>query len=330
MNLAVGVVIVNRVGPGRAAAPLAGWFVFLGLLGPAGIARLDAVMMPLVVPALLYCASRPALASVLVTISAWIKVSGGAVIIPLLALVRTWREALIRVVAPAGLTCMVVVVAQRLFGGTWENLATFVTAENTRGLQVEAVLATPVVLAHAAAGEAVAEYNWELGTNETWGAGAETAIQVSDLAMPAVVVMVGVMLWFARKHPVDAMLVGSLAILTGLICAHKVGSPQFVAWIAPPILVALALRRDTAFWGATGVGALVAAGLTGLLFPWGYMGFLNGEWPWLALFTVRNVLLVAIFVAAAVKLVLLARRPASEYPGSGDGSREEHQMVEAW
>ncbi|MDR1634127.1 MAG: glycosyltransferase 87 family protein [Bifidobacteriaceae bacterium] len=307
INLATAVVVVRRFGVTRAAAPLVGWFVFLMLLGPCGIGRLDAIMMPLVLIALVVASARPALASILLTFGAWIKVSAGAALIPLLAVVGAWRSRLRQVLIPAASTCVAVVLLQFAAGGQWRFLTSFVGAETDRGLQIEAVLATPVVLAHAAKGEALAVWNSTLSTNETWGAGADVAVRVSDIAMPLAVLAVGALVWRARRQTTAALLTGTLAMMSGLIVTHKVGSPQFVAWLAPAVVVGLCVGRRLKFWLPVGIASLVMAALTGWLYPWGYVPFISGDRLMLAVWVVRNALLVAVFAFAVVELVRLGR-----------------------
>jgi hypothetical protein len=202
----------------------------------------------------------------------------------------------------------VICLLQRLAGGEWTYLTSFIAEEADRGLQVEAVLATPVVLGHLLKKEVLWQYNWDLATVETWGPGADAAMVVSNITMPIMVVGVSVLIWLARRYRTDAMLLGTLTLLTGLICTHKVGSPQFVAWTAPAVVVALALRRRLKFWIPIGAILLVTAGLTGLIFPWGYVRMLGGSYPWLAAWVVRNGLLVAVMVCGIVQLVRLARQ----------------------
>ncbi|MDR3107268.1 MAG: hypothetical protein LBU05_03590 [Bifidobacteriaceae bacterium] len=307
INLVTTVVVARRFGLPSASAPLIGWFVFLMLLGPCAIARLDAVMMPLALIALVAAAARPALASVLLTCSAWVKVSGGAALIPLFAIGRSWRDRIVRVVAPAALTCLVVVLLQWAAGGQWRFLTSFIHAEAGRGLQIEAVLATPVVLSHAAHGEQSWVWNDGLSTYETWGAGAELAIRVSDGAMALMALAVGLLTWLARNRAGAALLVGTLATMTGLIVTHKVGSPQFIAWLAPAAVAALCAGHRLRFWLPVSFALLVTAALTGMLYPWGYSAFLSGDRAMLTVWTIRNLLLVAVFAATLAELVRLWR-----------------------
>ncbi|MDR1440908.1 MAG: hypothetical protein LBJ02_00680 [Bifidobacteriaceae bacterium] len=320
INLATAAVVLYQFGLTRAAGPLAGWFVFLMLLGPCGIARLDAVMMPLVLIALALAASRPALATVLLTCSAWIKVSGGAVLIALVAVLGSWRERFYRLLLPAALTCLAVFALQRMTGGQLRFLLSFVSAESDRGLQIEAVLATPVVLAHALRGEQLYWWNAELSTCETWGPGAELAIRVSDIAMPLMAVTVGILTWLARRHPQAALVTGSMALMSGLIVTHKVGSPQFVAWLAPAAVAALCLRNRLRFWLPVSAALLAASTLTGLLYPSGYLAFLNSSGLMLTVWVIRNALVVAVFVASLTELVRLSRSSPLGAVSSGHDS----------
>jgi hypothetical protein len=309
-------VVIRRFGLIQSAGPLTGWFVFLMLLGPCGLTRLDAVMMPLVMIALAVVSARPALASVLLTSAAWLKVSGGLILAPLFAVAKTWRARLLSVVVPAAATCLAVAIGQHSLGGQWRFWTSFVGAETDRGLQVEAVLATPVVLAHAFRGETIPQWNDELSTWETWGPGAEVAIQVSDIAMPLMVLAIAVLAWLARRRPAEALTVASLALMSGLIVTHKVGSPQFVAWIAPPLVIGLCQGYRLRFWTLLSATGVLAAALTGLLYPWGYGPFLSGDRLWLTIWVVRNLLVVAIFVAATVKLVRLRPHKSADSVGA--------------
>ena len=271
-------------------------------------------MMPLVRIALTVVSARPTLASILLTGAAWLKVSGGLILAPLFAVAKTWRARLLSVILPAAATCLAVAIGQQALGGQWRFLTSFVGAETDRGLQVEAILATPVVLAHAARGETTHQWNDELSTWETWGSGADVAIQVSDIAMPLLVLAVAVLAWLARRRPAEALTVASLALMSGLIVTHKVGSPQFIAWIAPPLVIGLCLGYCLRFWTLLYATGVLAAALTGLLYPWGYGPFLSGDRLWLTIWVVRNLLVVAIFVAAIVGLARLRPPKKAELP----------------
>ena len=122
------------------------WTAFLLLLGPVGMGRLDAVVVPMVLVALLWALDRPAVASFLLTVGAWIKVAPGAVLWPLFAAARRpWRQVLI----PAAALSLLVVSTVLVFGGG-HHVLSFLTDQGGRGMQLEAVGATPWLLASVA------------------------------------------------------------------------------------------------------------------------------------------------------------------------------------
>lgn len=301
--------------PGRATAEprvsTAGawwWLGFLALLGPVAIGRLDAVVAPLVVLALLAARRRPAVASAVVTLGAWIKVAPGVLVLPLLAAAR---RPLREVVAPAAAVCAVVMGAVAAGGGL-RHLASFVTTQATRGLQVEAVAATPWVLALPWRDDVAVKLNDVLITWEVHGPGTAAVAGVLDVLMVVAVAAAAGALWLARLEgrAAEALLPGALVLTLLLVVLNKVGSPQFLAWVAAPVAVALGRpgRSDRAWRRRAAAVALVAAGLTQLVFPWGYGGLLAGDWPVAVVLAARNVALVALLVVAAQGLAAVTRR----------------------
>src|SRR5690606_38487724 len=114
------------------------WIAFLALLGPVAFGRLDAIAVPFAIVALVLAIGRPRLAAALLTIGAWIKVAPGVLVFPLLAVARRpWRE----VVVPAAAVCAVV-VGLVAAGGGLRNVASFASAQEGRGLQLESVAAS--------------------------------------------------------------------------------------------------------------------------------------------------------------------------------------------
>jgi hypothetical protein len=308
LNAVCCVVAVRLVGLRRAAPALMWWMGFLGLLGPAGMTRLDSIIMPLVIMALLVASVRPWLAAVLLTVGAWIKVVPGLVLAVVVVTVKRWWQA---VVAGAAV-CVLVVAGVLAAGGSLGNLFSFVAAERGRGLQVESVLATPVVLANAVKGQPVGYWNSELSTVETWGTGADVCLAVGNIGLPVAAAVIVALAWLGRKHGIDTLLVAAQTLAAAMICFNKVGSPQFAAWLAPAVLVALAFRRDRFLWWPMAVLVALTGALTWLLYPTGYNRFLGGEPGLLVIFTLRNALVVFILAASATTLVRLVK--ASWHP----------------
>lgn len=305
--------------PARAAVPhgVWWWLAFLLALGPVALGRLDAVVAPLCVLALVTAARRPALAAVLLTVGAWIKVAPGALLLPLVAVAR---RPVRTVVLPAALACAVVVGAVAAGGGL-ARIAGFVTEQGRRGLQVESVAATPWVLAGLVDDRVRIDLDPRLTTWEITGPGTSTAVAVLDVALPlAVAALAAILLRGAaaravrcRTTPDDVLLWGALTASAVLLVTNKVGSPQLVGWLAPPVVAALTLvptgpaRRR---WTAVGAGVLGIAALTQVVFPLGSDAVVRGDALLGSVLAVRNAGLVAVLVVALAGLRRLTRPAA--------------------
>ena len=282
------------------------WCAALLLLGPIALYRIDAVTVPIAVVAGLWLVTRPTIAAALLTIGAWIKIWPGAL---LLAAVVAGRARLRMLLAAAVVTAGVVVVLL-LLGADTEILGVL-TAQTGRGLQIEAVAATPF-LWMAVTGAARIEYSYDILTFQIVAPGAEVVATVLTpllvLAAAVVTVVGGVKAArgasFARLFPPLALL-----LVTVLIGLNKVGSPQFQTWLLAPVILWLVLDRRRARTAAALVLALCL--LTCLVYPLSYDGLLRAEAAPVLLLTMRNVLLV---VLAAVSAVALARVPAVRRP----------------
>jgi len=101
---------------------------------------------------------------------------------------------------------------------------------------------------------------------------------------------------------VEALLLAALALELALIVFNKVGSPQYLAWLLPPVAVALARSGWAGAWRTPAVVVLVACGLTQWMFPWAYIPFLMAWPPIVVVAAARNVLLVALLGWAVARL----------------------------
>ncbi|WP_236121928.1 glycosyltransferase 87 family protein [Cellulomonas palmilytica] len=284
------------------------WVAFTALLGPVAMGRLDAVVAPVVILALLVALRHPRLASVLLTVGAWVKAAPGALLLALVVVVRRpWRE----VVLPAALVCAGV-VALVLAGGGREHLLSFLSEQGERGLQIEAVGATPWMLASLVSSDLTVELNAELVTWEVRGPGAQGVSDTLGVLFVLGLAAAGGFLWWCARRlgprlwsddtaRAQLLLRGALLVATLLIVLNKVGSPQYVGWVAPPVAAALGLRlpgwRRTA-WLVAGI-----AGATQLVFPWVYTQITYGDLAATALLAARNVALVVLAVVTVVALV---------------------------
>lgn len=295
------------VGRGRTRPRrIAGWFwcAALLLLGPVAMYRIDAITVPLAVIGGLWVSTRPALAAALLTAGAWIKIWPGAL---LLAAIAAGRSRLRMLIAAASVTAAIVAVLFLL--GADDELFGFVAEQTGRGLQIEAVAATPF-LWMAAAGSASIEYSSELLTFQ-FGSPAAEAVSSALTPLMALVVL-GLIVIGALKVRGGAQLPRllpplALALVVALIVTNKVGSPQFQVWLFAPVILWIALDRIRA--DVPALLALGLAGLTLLVYPLTYDGLLRAELLPVVLLSARNIVLVVLF-AHAVRVLL--RVPARD------------------
>src|SRR5690606_5331421 len=134
------------------------WTAALALLGPIAMYRIDAVTVPLAVMGGCWLIKRPIIAAILLTVAAWIKIWPGAVIVAAVAAVRARMRVLLAVLAVS-----VGIVVLLFLLGADRHLLGFLTEQTSRGLQIEAVAATPFMWM-AAAGTASVDYSFDILT----------------------------------------------------------------------------------------------------------------------------------------------------------------------
>lgn len=286
------------------------WIGFLLLLGPVGLARLEAITAPLAIIAVRLMLERPAVAGALLAIGAWIKIWPGALIAATVIALRTRAWVLL-----GALLVTVPLLALGLILGGGTELFGFLGGQTGRGLQVESLLAAPWLIG-AAIGAPGAEIVWNAGLNtfEVDGPGAAALSDWSTpilLALAAALLVLGVLA--RRTAPLETLVLLSVALVAVLVVTNKVGSPQFTAWLAGPLVLVLLLAprvegvsRARAFVPA--ILALSIAGLTQLVYPTGYDRLLAAEPLLVAVLLVKHALWIVLAGWATVGLVRLAAR----------------------
>ncbi|WP_449407951.1 hypothetical protein [Microbacterium maritypicum] len=291
----------------RPAAPrrVAAWFwiAALLLLGPIAMYRIDAVTVPIAIVGGLWLSRRPAVAAALLTIGAWIKIWPGALLVAALVAVRARMRMLLTALAvTAG-----IVVVLFLLGADAEILG-FLTEQTGRGLQIEAVAATPFLWL-ATAGAARIEYSFDILTFQIAAPGADAigAVLTPLMALVALALTAVGARKAMRGASVSRLLSPlALSLVVTLIAFNKVGSPQFQSWLIVPALLWLVMDRTRATAAAVLVLALCA--LTCLVYPLNYDALLRAEALPVVILTLRNALLV---VLLAVGIRALLRVPAT-------------------
>ncbi|WP_166804619.1 MULTISPECIES: glycosyltransferase 87 family protein [Cryobacterium] len=273
----------------RRAALLAAvwWLVFLLLLGPVALARIDAVTVPVAIVALLLVRTRPVWGTVLLTLATWVKIWPVALIAALFTVSKyRWQVAGAAVATSLG----VVLVALGLGSGL--NVLSFVTEQTNRGIQIESPVAAGWMwqIAWGTPGSHL-YYDQEILTFQIIGPGANATIAAMT---PLLVVCAAAVLTLAGYRtrsgadPVRLFPPLVLALVLTLIVVNKVGSPQFTAWLAAPVIVGLLVQGRA--WRFPAVLVLLIAGLTQLIYPHLYDLLLLADPAMVLVLTVRNTL----------------------------------------
>lgn len=282
------------------------WLGLSFVLSPVGLLRLEGLTAPLVIVGLVLLARRPVAATVLLTVATWIKVWPAAVI---LAVVGASRHRATVIVTGAGVTA-VIVASVSMLGGL-RYLTGFVTMQSDRALQLEAPVTTPWVwlaaLGHP--GSHVYE-NYAIATREVTGPGTDAVAAAMTPVMFAAIAAIFVLMLVAHRRRADVpqlLLIGALALVGAFVVFNKVGSPQYMLWIAP--IVAVGVARGWRAWRTPGYLVMAIAVLTTLIFPVLYLPLIDGDPFALVLLTLRNVLLIALLAWSVTTLVRLSRAP---------------------
>jgi hypothetical protein len=294
------------------------WLWFVPAIGPLAYFRFDLVPAVLAGGAVLAAIRRPAVAGTLTAIGASLKL-WPAVMLPTFLIGRQDRRAVLTAFLATG----TVLGGLSLLIAGFERTISPLHWQSARGLQIEAVSATPLMVARI-----FDPANWHVGLSrykafEVFGPGVHVFGQVSS----ALTVLGGLLLivvwWRAHKHPYpSAETLGWLFLGTALIVTvtNKTLSPQYLLWLGGPS-AALAVRAP----GSPGVRKfarllLIAAIATQLEYPIGYNAIVKAQtiMPlWMTVLAVRNVLLVYLTWFAVHRVWQLTR--VSPVDGPVDG-----------
>ncbi|QHC55958.1 uncharacterized protein DUF2029 [Rathayibacter tanaceti] len=280
----------GRSRPSLAAARW--WLLFLVLLGPIAVGRIDAFTAPPAIAGMLWAATRPGAAAFLLTIGTWIKVWPAAILAAALLVLR----GRVRTVIVPAVTSAVIVVAVVLVGGG-DQVFSFVTDQTDRGLQIEAVVSTPWMWLSVVPGTgSYVYYAADINTFEMHGPGTEFAASLMTpllaLAMLGVALL-GLRALARRAEPTRLFPLLALTFVVVFIDANKVLSPQYIVWLAPPVIAGLIACLDGSFDRPAKLTLLTAA-LTQVVYPYLYLFLLWSHWWMVLLLTARNVVLVVL------------------------------------
>ena len=305
---------VTGWGRSRARISVAWWWVaFLLLLGPIALGRIDSVTVPLALVGVTLVAARPRAAAVILAVATWTKVWPAAIIGAALIALRDRGRILAAILVVSG---AIIIVA--LAFGSGLNVFSFITQQTGRGVQIESPIATLWLWqAFARVPGAAVYYDRQILTYQVQGPGIEIAAALMTALLAIVVVAiatVGIRSARAGASAGDLFPPLTLALVAALIAVNKVGSPQFIGWLAVPVVLGLATS-------AAGHGrsfrvpaalVLVIAGLTQVLYPYLYLELLNLNPLLLIVLTVRNTLEFVLLGWAVVAVIRAPQQPGAD------------------
>ncbi|MFF8968115.1 glycosyltransferase 87 family protein [Streptomyces sp. NPDC014995] len=306
-DLAVLLLLLNAgPRPGRSSRGAWVWVVGVPLLGPTVYARYDLMVTAVAVAALLAGARHPRLMGALAGLGALLKVWPALLLAGAVGR-RAWGAAAVTVGALSA-----------LFALAMPGAFAFLTFQRDRGTEVESLGA---LVFHVAR-----HLGWQGGTLlhygsvEFLGPGVDV---VSDAALGLTAAAFGwVLLWrlratrFAPHTLADCALTAVLLFTT----TSRVISPQYLVWLVGLAAVCLCFRASR--MGPPAALVLAASLVTVLEFPVWFQHVVVSDPLGVALLFLRNGLLVAATVTAAVRLWRsTVPRPGSPAPLTGRRTR---------
>ncbi|WP_422933410.1 glycosyltransferase 87 family protein [Sinomonas sp. P47F7] len=288
------------------------WLAFIAIMGTLGFARVDGVTAPIVLMGLSLGVASPFASAAILAFATWMKVWPAAALVPLFAVVRDrWKV----IAGAVVVTAAVAAVAAML--GVAPHLLDFLTTQGSRGMQLEATFTTPWLwMSVLGIGGARMYMNTEINSMQVDGPGSTVASALMQPLFVLIALAVALVIFWAlhqgkkRGHEdrAELLLAGALTMVSAFIVFNKVGSPQFMVWLGP--VVALGLAQDRAAWRVPARLLLGIAAATFVVYPLFYDALSHNSPIMAFVLSVRNVLLVALFVWAALRLVRLGRKGA--------------------
>jgi hypothetical protein len=280
------------------------WLIFAPLIGPLSYLRFDMLPAVLAGGALLATRRKPWVTGALTGLGAAIKLWPALLIGAFMSYKPDRRAACLAfIVVGFGLALI-----SLIFGG-WSRLMSPLIWQSDRGLQIESIWATPLMV-----GRAVMPDHWIIDMSqhqayEVFGPGAETWVTISNVATLLGLAMIILLTVRAFRHdgstPVAIGFV-VLATVAIMIITNKTLSPQYLLWLGGPMATLLVFRQharpeENRAIRRVAVQLLILALLTQLVYPVLYPGYLGRHGHAMIIIstvvtTIRNVALVVFTV----------------------------------
>jgi hypothetical protein len=285
------------------------WLIFAPLIGPLSYLRFDMVPAVLAGGALLATRRKPWVTGALTGLGAAIKLWPALLIGAFMSYKGDRR--------PAGLAFVVggfgLALISLIFGG-WSRLISPLAWQSDRGLQIESIWATPLMVART-----VMPDQWIIEMSpyqayEVFGPGADAWVTISSVATLLGLTMIILLTVRAFRHDGStAVAIGFVVLATVaiMIITNKTLSPQYLLWLGGPMATLLVFRRHATPDEGHAIKRiagqlLVLALLTQLVYPVLYPGYLGRHGHVMIIIstivtTIRNIALV-IFTVEVCRL----------------------------
>jgi hypothetical protein len=215
--------------------------------------------------------------------------------------------------------------------GSVPKLLNFLTQQGDRGMQLEATFTTPWLwLSVLNVGGSRMYMNTDINSMQVDGPGtAVMSVLMQPLLVLAALLVAGLTFWAlhngkqhnGKQHNgqpgegadrTELLLAGALTLATAFVVFNKVGSPQFMVWLAPAVAVGLA--HSWREWRVPAAMLIAVAIATYFIYPLFYDALSHNN-PWMALvLTIRNVLLVVLFLWSVRRLYSLGKKAPAATP----------------
>lgn len=287
------------------------WLAAVPLLGPVALGRFDLVPTLFAAGGLMAsAAAAPLTAGVLFATGASVKLWPALLVPIVLALHRGGGRLL-----AAGSAVGLAVVGLVAWFGELKYLLSFLTYQQDRGLEIEAVPALPLMIQGADGLRRDISITFGFGAWEVHGPGEELLLLIADLGLVAVLLLVAWLTWRVRRsvgsataERGQAAVVLGVVLMTGFLLFDKVLSAQYPLWIAG--LVALALCWPNSPLRPVVLPLCGVLLLTQLVYPIYFQDLVNRADPLPVRFLqARDALLIVVFLEAAWVAYRLGRVP---------------------
>jgi hypothetical protein len=256
------------------------WIFFVALIGILSYLRFDLLPAVLAGGALLAARRRGWLTGALTGLGAAIKLWPALLIGFFLAHRRDRRSTILGFVAVGFGLAVVSLVA-----GGWSRLISPLTWQSGRGLQIESIWATPLMVARA-----VQQHRWVVDISkfqayEIFGAGVRPLLLVSTLATLLGFGLIIALYVRSFRNPDPSPVALGLAIMSTIaimIVTNKTLSPQYLLWLGGPMAALILLRGAASEAEQQAIRRLAGqllglALLTHLVYPLLYDGLLGRQ-----------------------------------------------------